>query len=114
MRDSTGHTFASYFKRAISPMMVLSLLMEKTMYGYELSQLIAQRSNGKLTISVLYPVLYRLEEQGFIEISDTTVENGRARNYYSITPTGQAYAEKTIGEFRDLMNTFFAVIDGKD
>lgn len=114
MRDSTGHSFASYFKRAVSPIMVLSLLQSKPMYGYELSHLISQRSNGKLSISVLYPVLYRLEEQGYIRISDTTVENGRARSYYSITVAGQAYVEKTVAELRELTQTFFNVVDQKE
>ena len=114
MRDSTGHSFASYFKRAVSPIMVLSLLREKPMYGYELSNLITKRSNAKLNIAVLYPVLYRLEEQNFIEITDTVVENGRARNYYAITPTGFEYVEKTVAQLRELTQTFFNVVDQEE
>ena len=106
MRDQTGHSFAAYFKRAVSPLMVLGLLKERTMYGYELSQEIDRRGKGKLNIAVLYPVLYRLEEQGFVRISDTTVENSRARNYYSITEAGLAHLEKSAAEFRELAALF--------
>lgn len=106
MREQTGHSFAAYFKRAVSPLMVLGLLKERTMYGYELSQQINQRSKGKLDIAVLYPVLYRLEEQGFVVISDTAVENGRARSYYSITEAGLAHLEKSAAEFRELAALF--------
>lgn len=102
MREQTGHSFAAYFKRAVSPLIVLGLLKQRTMYGYELSQEIDRRSKGKLNVAVLYPVLYRLEEQGFVRISDTTVENSRARNYYSITEAGLAHLEKSAAEFREL------------
>lgn len=102
MREQTGHSFAAYFKRAVSPLIVLGLLKQRTMYGYELSQEIDRRSKGKLNVAVLYPVLYRLEEQGFVRISDTTVENSRARNYYSITEAGLAHLEKLAAEFREL------------
>ena len=57
-----SHSFISYYKRATSPLVVLLLLQEHTMYGYEISSEMAARSNGMFTIAVLYPVLYRLEE----------------------------------------------------
>ena len=37
--DSTGHSFLAYFKRATSPLLVLRLLLEGPMYGYEISQM---------------------------------------------------------------------------
>lgn len=112
MRNQTGHSFAAYFKRAVSPLMVLGLLKEKSMYGYELNQEIDRRSKGKLRIAVLYPVLYRLEEQGFVQISDTMIENSRARNYYTITKTGLTYLEKTEAEFQSLVTLFQNFIEG--
>ena len=36
--DQSGHSFLAYFKRATSPLVVLRLLTEKPMYGYELTQ----------------------------------------------------------------------------
>lgn len=112
MHDSSGHSFASFFKRAISPLMVLALLQTKSMYGYEISQEINERTNKKLSIAVLYPVLYRLEEQGYIHIVDTVVENGRARNYYSTTPAGDAYFKATYAEFIDLTDIFKKLVEG--
>lgn len=111
MNDQTGHSFASYFKRAVTPLIVLSLLRDKAMYGYEISQAMSSRSQGKLSVPVLYTVLYRLEEQGYIYISDTIVENGRARNYYSITDSGRAYLSHTLAEFQDLSAVFLSFFD---
>ncbi len=114
MQDNTGHSFSAYFKRAVSPLMVLALLQERQMYGYEISQQINQRSKKKLSIAVLYPVLYRLEEQGYICIGDTTVENGRARNYYAITEAGRAYLEQTYEEFTELSALFRRIVEGDE
>ena len=113
MDDNTGHSFSAYFKRAVSPLMVLSLLQSQKMYGYEISQAINDLTDKKLSISVLYPVLYKLEEQGFIQIADTIVENGRARNYYSTTLAGDAYLKATYAEFLDLSNTFRKMVEGE-
>ena len=104
--ENTGHSFISYFKRATSPLLVLHLLRERPMYGYEISAALKARSGGKFTISILYPVLYRLEDQGFVRISETEVADGRARSYYEITPAGQAHLDKTWEEYRDISAVF--------
>ena len=106
----TGHSFISYFKRATSPLVVLHLLSERPMYGYEISAEMKARSNGRFTISILYPVLYRLEEQGYIEISSTEVADGRARSYYSITGSGRDYLARTQDEYREISGIFEAMM----
>ena len=85
--DSTGHSFQAYFKRATSPLVVLRLLMEKPMYGYELTQEMKQRSGGAFTISVLYPVLYRLQEQGYVEITRSEVTASKGFNSLNLGTT---------------------------
>ncbi|MBQ4429053.1 MAG: PadR family transcriptional regulator [Clostridia bacterium] len=102
----TGHSFISYFKRATSPLVVLRFLSERPMYGYEISAALKEKSEGRYTISILYPVLYRLEEQGYIEISSTEVAEGRARSYYSITREGREYLEKTRREYAEISEIF--------
>lgn len=110
-RENTGHSFISYFKRATSPLVVLHFLSEKPMYGYEITAALKSRSDGKYMISILYPVLYRLEEQGFICISSTEVTDGRARSYYSITDAGQAHLEKTWKEYLEISSIFEGLMD---
>lgn len=112
MQDNTGHSFSAYFKRAVSPLMVLALLRNRKMYGYEISQEINHRTKKKLSIAVLYPVLYRLEEQGYIQIVDTVIENGRARNYYTATDAGEAYLNQSYGEFLELSQQFCEIVEG--
>ncbi len=110
----TGHSFISYFKRATSPLIVLHFLSEKPMYGYEISAEMKARSNGKYSISILYPVLYRLEEQGFVEISATEVTDGRARSYYCITDAGRAYLETTQREYREISSIYESLMEQKE
>lgn len=113
-QDATGHSFLAYFKRATSPLVVLRLLMEKPMYGYELTSEMKDRSGGDFTISVLYPVLYRLEEQGYIEIVRSEMVNGRARSYYGITPAGLSYLEETWADYCHISGIFGDLMKGVD
>lgn len=110
-RENTGHSFISYFKRATSPLVVLRFLDEKPMYGYEITAALKNRSDGKYMISILYPVLYRLEEQGYICISATEVADGRARSYYSITEAGKTHLQKTWQEYLDISSVFEDLMD---
>ena len=104
--DQSGHSFLAYFKRATSPLAVLRLLTEKPMYGYELTQTMKQRSGNTYTISVLYPVIYRLEEQGYVSVVRNEVVDGRARSYYGITPAGRTYLEETWREYQEISKVF--------
>lgn len=112
--ENSGHDFSSYFKRAVSPLMVLALLRGNEMYGYEITQEINRRTNKKLSIAVLYPVLYRLEEQGYVRIANTVIENGRARNYYATTQAGEDYLDRVYGDFLELSALFRKIVEGEN
>lgn len=109
-----SHTFESYYKRATSPLVVLSLLKDKSMYGYQISQAMQEKSGGRFTIAVLYPILYRLEEQGYIRMDKTQVINNRARSYYAITDEGRQYLAKSLDEYRTLHLAFMSIAAGGD
>lgn len=113
MGENTGHDFSAYFKRAVSPLIVLALLRDRKMYGYEISQEINRKTKKKLSIAVLYPVLYKLEEQGFIRVEDTVIENGRVRNYYITTQAGNAYLDRVYQEFLELSALFQEIVEGE-
>lgn len=110
--EDRGHSFSAYFKRATSPLVVLAILRERPMYGYEISAEMKRRSTGKFSIAVLYPVLYRLEEQGYIEVSGTEVIDGRARSYYRITNAGERHLAQSLAEFKTLASLFVEITEG--
>ena len=70
---------------------ILSLLAKGESYGYAIIQEVTARSEGELhwTDGMLYPVLHRMEDNGWIKSRWVEVENGRKRKYYSLKKDGQ-------------------------
>lgn len=58
-------------KRGVTELVLLSLLAQRDMYGYEMSQELQARSGGKFILqeSSMYPTLYRLEDKGYITVT---------------------------------------------
>ncbi len=77
--------------RGAGPTAVLQLLSAHEMYGYQLVETLAQRSDGVLAMgqSTLYPMLYNLEAKGLIEAQWRTADSGRDRKYYRLTGSGK-------------------------
>lgn len=99
-KKDAGHSFSDYFKRALNPLIVLALLEDRPKYAYEMTAELKERSGGNYTMPLLYPVLYRLEEKGYVIIAETVIsEENRTRNYYQITETGKAYLEEKRTEY---------------
>lgn len=82
-------------KKGSAEFLILSLLEHEARHGYELSKLIESRSDGVLTFHVasLYPMLYRMEERGWIAGRWVEKAGQRRRRYYAITPAGLAILE---------------------
>ena len=74
------------------PLLVLSVLRDDELYGYEIAQRIRERSGDLFAPSegALYPTLHRLERNGALQASWRASERGPRRRYYAITPAGQA------------------------
>ena len=70
---------------------MLSLLEDQPRHGYDISKLIQVRSGGVLRFHVtsLYPLLYRLEERGWIEGRWVEKPDQRRRRYYNLTGEGR-------------------------
>lgn len=77
--------------RGAGPTAVLQLLSAREMYGYQLVEALAARSDGVLAMgqSTLYPMLYNLEAKGLIEGEWRTADSGRERKYYRLTGAGR-------------------------
>ncbi len=89
------------FLRGTLKTIVLKLLAEQgRMYGYEITQSVKERTNGEITLTfgALYPVLHKLEQEGFL-LTESEEVDGRLRKYYSLTPSGTASAIQKVSEF---------------
>jgi transcriptional regulator len=78
-------------KKGSAELLILSLLEDQPRHGYDIGQLIEQRSNGSLKFSVgsLYPLLYRLEKRRWIQGRWVEKTGQRRRRYYRITAEGK-------------------------
>ena len=102
-------------KRGTIELVLLTLLADRERYGYEIVAAIEEWSGGRLEVrdGTLYPVLYRLEEAGFIEPRWETPERGVPRKYYRITPTGEKERHRLAGEWREFAAGLNAILDRK-
>ena len=108
MTDMDERMLDRELKKGSAELMVLSLLDGRTRHGYEISKLIEQRSEGtvKFHIASLYPLLYRLEERGWIQGSWVEKPGERRRRYYKLTTEGR----KVLRTQRETWNAFVAAI----
>ena len=83
-------------------MLLLRLLEEKDMYGYEMIETLESRSNHvfSLKAGTLYPLLHSLEEKGYLTAYESEV-NGKTRKYYSITKNGRNYLKDKKQEWQE-------------
>jgi len=81
--------------KGLAPVVVLEVLSRGKMYGYELSEAVAQRSGNVLTLGrgTLYPLLYNLESKKLIRGTWEQPTGQRKRRYYSITSRGKTYLQ---------------------
>lgn len=72
------------------------------MYGYELSQEMARRSNDHFTLKdgSMYPILYRMIDKGLISDEQVLVGRRRTRVYYHLEPAGKQYLEEITAEYQ--------------
>lgn len=77
------------FMNGVPELLILRLLREQEMYGYEIVRAIRGRSEEAIGVGegVVYPVLHNLEREGALRARRKTV-NGRSRIYYSVTTHG--------------------------
>ena len=85
--------FERQMKKGVLEMLVLGLLCQRPAHGYQLLNEIASRSGGFLQLKegTLYPILYRLEDEGLIQ--STWQADGRAAPKKVYTPTPEAREE---------------------
>jgi len=76
---------------ASSKPIILALLVRGESYGYQILQRVRQVAGGRLAWSsaMLYPVLHRLEKDGFIRSKWKLSDRGRMRKYYLLTDLGR-------------------------
>src|SRR5919109_5079206 len=91
MTDIDARMLDRELKKGSAELLVLSLLEARPRHGYKISKLIERRSEGRrrFHMASLYPLLYRLEERGWITGRWVEKAGERRRRYYKLTPEGR-------------------------
>jgi PadR family transcriptional regulator PadR len=99
----------SKIARGSAEVAILALLADRSLYGFEISKQIEEKTDGVLcfTLASLYPMLYDLEKRGWIAGRWEANQSGRDRRYYTLTPAGK----KELAPLRREWNFFFQALD---
>ena len=83
-------------------MLILRLLSEKDMYGYEMIDTLRKRSENvfELKAGTLYPLLHSLEDKEYLTSYEQET-SGKVRKYYHLTRKGHSFLEKKREEWEE-------------
>jgi PadR family transcriptional regulator PadR len=98
----------------IPELLVLRLLKEREMYGYDLVTAIKAATGGEITLGegVIYPTLHELEAGGYLAARKKAV-NGRTRIYYSLTAQGNERLKERITRWSRLTTAIATCMQGE-
>jgi PadR family transcriptional regulator PadR len=103
-------------RKGSTPVLILSLLAEQPMYGYQIAQELEQRSEGYFTMKegLLYPALHQMERDDLLSSEWRTVAGARRRKYYFITEKGHKALANSVAEWTTFTKKLMQVIGGGD
>lgn len=92
--------------------LILSLLQERPMYGYQLSKEVQRRSKGYFEFKegTLYPALHRMEKEGLVRGEWQVVEEGPSRKYYHLTDEGRRELARLQRDWTAFANRLLALL----
>lgn len=93
-------------------LVLLLLLQSGKKYGYQLAQELDEFSDGGygLKETTMYPTLYRLNENGYLDSEQVKVGVRRTRVYYFITEKGRKRLQEQLNEYRTITNAIEKII----
>lgn len=98
--------------KGTTPMLILTLLSTKDMYGYEMIKKMEEASNYTLSIKQgsLYPILHNLEDEGCLKAYWEEGDSERKKKFYHITDTGLKKLNCLIDEWNQYSDSIYSVI----
>lgn len=90
---------------------MLAIIGKKETYGYEISEQLKGYGFGKVAEGTIYPLLLRLEKNGFIEAVFRESEVGPRRKYYFITPEGEEEFARFTDSYLELTGAVSRLLD---
>jgi transcriptional regulator len=109
MTDIDDRILDRELKKGSAELLVLAILDARPRHGYDICKVIESRSGGRLRFHMasLYPLLYRLEERGWIEGRWVEKAGERRRRFYKLTAEGR----KVLASQRQTWAEFVLAVD---
>lgn len=98
------------YKKGVIELCILSVLVKRDMYGYELSEYISQKID--ISDGTVYPILRKLKADGLVKTYLSEDSGGPPRKYYTITQTGLDCFKKDAGEWLTFTRAVYEIIKG--
>jgi len=95
-------------------MLILRLLENSDMYGYQMIEELEKRSQNIFTLKAgtLYPILHTLEQQNMIESYDAEIDSIRPRKYYRLTKDGKKMLDMKKAEWKAYSSAVNQILGG--
>ena len=93
-------------------MLFLKVLEQEDCYGYQLTQSIQDITNGQIKIAegTMYPILYKLQDKGYISDRQVKVGKRQTRVYYHLEPAGKEYLSQLTHDYYQMIDAIQAVL----
>ncbi|MDH6363411.1 PadR family transcriptional regulator PadR [Enterococcus sp. PF1-24] len=101
-------------KKGVLEIIILKLISQEDTYGYKIVKSLAAYENLSIKEGSLYPILYRLEEDGLIESKWLMAsDNGKPKKYYCITELGKKELEIMVAEWSSFSQEVTSFLGGE-
>jgi PadR family transcriptional regulator PadR len=113
MADIDDRMLSRELKKGSAELIVLSIVEARPRHGYEISKLIEVRSGGEIKFHVasLYPLLYRLEERGWLKGRWVEKPSQRRRRFYTLTAEGRGVLEQQRATWQKFVNAIASITE---
>jgi PadR family transcriptional regulator PadR len=101
-------------RKGSTTVLILSLVAERPMYGYQIAKELERRSDGYFDFKegTLYPALHRMEKEGLLRSEWQVVAEGPSRKYYHITEKGKRALVDVAVEWTTFSRKILAMLEG--
>ena len=105
-------TLRDQMRKGSTEILLLALLSDEQMYGYQISQELAKRSGGYFDMKegLLYPTLHRMQKEGLLTSEWQQAGAARRRKYYAITASGREQLQSQADEWQVFMQKLQEII----
>ena len=103
-------------RKGSTTLLILSVLSDEPMYGYQIIQELERRSGGyfEMKEGLLYPLLHRMKREGLLSSEWQVASGERRRKYYTITEAGRQELREQSREWQTFMSKLQGILAGAD